>query len=73
MVARQRWMTPLTNTSTLHSCGAGTPVDVYLQVGADGGEAALAAWPAGRPAPDAAFAAVATYLTGQGLTPAQVL
>jgi hypothetical protein len=43
-----------------------------VQVGADGGEAALAAWPAGRPAPDATFAAVAAYLSTQGLTPAQV-
>ena len=36
------------------------------QVGADGGEAALAAWPEGGPAPEAAFTAIATYLQGQG-------
>lgn len=48
----------------LHAC---------TQVGADGGEAALAAWPAGRPAPNATFAAVAAYLSNQGLTSTQVL
>lgn len=41
------------------------------QVGADGGEAALAAWPAAGPAPEAAFAAVAKHLTNQGLSPEQ--
>lgn len=51
---------------------SGSCMRVLMQVGADGGEAALAAWPAGRPAPDAAFAAVAGYLSGQGLTPSQV-
>lgn len=41
-----------------------------MQVGQDS-EATLAAWPAGKPPPEAAFGEVARYLAAQGVSPSQ--
>lgn len=43
----------------------------FPQMGEDG-DAAVAAWPPGKPPPEAAFGEVARYLVAQGLTTAQV-